>query len=70
MIAFIEVTDTNGNSGFIKSEAVEALAVEPESGITRVFVATGGFYRVKETQQEVMAKLRDIEAVKSLEGME
>ena len=70
MIAFIQVTDVNGNPGFIKSEAVEALAIEAESGITRVFVATGGFYRITDTQQEVLAKLRDIEILKEREGME
>lgn len=70
MIAFIEVTDTNGNPGHIKADAVEATAVEPETGITRIFVGTGGFYRVKNTQSEVLAKLRDIESLKSLEGME
>lgn len=70
MIPFIEVTDTNGNPGHIRADNVEATAMEAESGITRVFVATGGFYRVKESQAEVLAKLRDIEAMKSLEGME
>jgi uncharacterized protein YlzI (FlbEa/FlbD family) len=70
VIAFIEVTDVNGNPGYIKAENVEATAMEPDSGVTRVFVATGGFYRVQETQAEVLAKLRDIEAMKSLEGME
>ena len=70
MLTFIEVTDINGNPGHIKADNVEATAMEAESGVTRIFVATGGFYRVKETQREVMAKLRDIEAMKSLEGME
>lgn len=70
MIPFIEVTDTNGHPGFIKADAVEALAIEAESGITRIFVGTGGFYRVKDTQQQVLAKLRDIEAIKDLEGMQ
>ena len=70
MIAFIEVTDTNGNPGHIKADAVEAMSVEAETNVTRVFVAQGGFYRIKESQHEVLAKLRDIEAMKSLEGME
>ena len=70
MIAFIELTDVNGNPGNIKADAVEAMSCEAETGITRVFVAQGGFYRVRESQQEVLAKLRDIEAMKSLEGMQ
>lgn len=67
MISFIEVNDVNGNIGYIKSSNVEATTKEPETGFTRVFVCTGGFYRVKDTQEEVLAKLRDIEALKAME---
>jgi len=70
VIAFIEVTDVNGQPGHIRADAVEAMSCEAETGITRVFVAQGGYYRVKESQQEVLAKLRDIEAMRSLEGMQ
>ena len=67
MISFIEINDVNGNVGYIKASNVEATTQEPETGITRIFVCTGGFYRVKNTQQEVLAKLRDIEALKAME---
>ena len=69
MIAFIEVTDANGNPGHIRADAVEAMSVEAETSITRVFVAQGGFYRIKESQADVLAKLRDIESLRDLEGM-
>ena len=69
MIPFIEVHDVNGNRGYIKAGNVEATTIEPETGFTRVFVCTGGFYRIKDTQEEVLAKLRDIEALKDLEGL-
>lgn len=68
MISFIEVNDVNGNRGYIKASNVEATTQEPDTGFTRVFVCTGGFYRIKESQEEVLAKLRDIEALKDLEG--
>lgn len=67
MIPFIQVNDVNGNPGYIKATNVEATTREPETGFTRVFVCTGGFYRVKDTQEEVLAKLRDIEALKAME---
>ena len=67
MIPFIEVNDVNGNLGYIKASNVEATTIEPETGFTRVFVCTGGFYRIKNTQEEVLAKLRDIEALKAME---
>lgn len=69
MIPFIEVTDANGNSGFIKADAIESLAVEAGTGITRIFVSTNGFYRVTNSHQEILTKLRDIESIKGLEGM-
>lgn len=70
MIPFIEITDINGQVGYIKTTNIEATTVEPETGITRVFVCSGGFYRIQNSQQEVLAKLRDIESLKALEGME
>ena len=70
MISFIEITDINGQIGYIKSTNIEATTVEPETGITRVFVCSGGYYRIKNSQQEVLAKLRDIESLKALEGLE
>lgn len=67
MIPFIQVTDSNGYPGYIKASNVEATTVEPETGFTRVFVCTGGFYRIKDSQEAVLAKLRDIETVRELE---
>ena len=67
MIPFIQVNDVNGNEGYIKAGNVEAMTVEPETGFTRVFVCTGGFYRIKNSQEEILAKLRDIEALRAME---
>lgn len=68
MTAFIEVVDNNGNPGFIKAEAIEATGCEPGTGITRVFVSSSGFYRVQDTQQEIIARIGDIETIRELEG--
>lgn len=69
MITFIQVTDCNGNPGYIRADAIEATACEPGTGVTRVFVSSNGFYRVQDPQLEVLNKLRDIESLKSMEGM-
>lgn len=68
MITFIEVTDVNGKPGFIRSDVIEAVLHEPETGITRVFVSSNGFYRIRDPQMEIIAKLRDIESLKGMEG--
>lgn len=70
MNAFIEITDANGQSGFLRSDVIEAMIREPETGLTRVFVSSNGFYRVKDTQAEIVAKIRDIATLKELEGKE
>lgn len=68
MNSFIEITDANGQPGCLRLDVIEAMIREPETGFTRVFVSSNGFYRVKDTQAEVMAKMRDIATLKELEG--
>lgn len=70
MIAFVQVTDMNGNAGYIRADAIESLACEQDTGVTRVFVNSSGYYRVKDSQLDVLIKLRDIESLQELEGME
>lgn len=70
MIPFIEVTDASGNPGYMKAGCIEATLQEPDTGVTRLFVSTGGYYRVKDTQSEILAKLRDIDALMALEEKE
>lgn len=64
-MGFIELTDTLGKPIYLRHDLIEGSSQDPEDKHTRVFVHTG-FYRVTESQDEVMAKLRDIAI---LEGM-
>lgn len=64
---FIQITDPTGNTGFIKANSVEGTCREADTGFTRVFVASGGFWRAKESQAEIMAKLRDIQSLIDME---
>ena len=65
---FIEITDPAGEAGFIRADAIEGLCKEGGSPYTRVFVASGGFWRVKETRSDIMAKLRDIQSLIDMEA--
>lgn len=68
MKAFIEITDANGYPGYIRADVIEGALREPETGITRVFVSSNGYYRVQDSREEIVAKLRDIQLIHDLEG--
>jgi len=63
---FIQVTQIDGRSCFIRHALIEATMRSDDDSFTRVYTGTG-FYRVKEDQAEVMAKLRDIDVMKGLQ---
>jgi len=63
---FIELTDMQGKRTYLRHDVIEGTSADPEEG-TRVFVHTG-FYKVQESVETVMAKLRDIAVLKAQEA--
>ena len=64
---FIQITDQHGK-GYVRHSRIEAMLPPlAPGGPTRVFVESGGWFGAREAPEEIVAKIRDIEALQEVE---